>query len=96
MQIICISASNVELAREHSASTRACEVIRELVQAECDAQVNILPLIDYELTPCRMCGKCLAAGKCIRDNAFNQIYARLAEGMQFLWSVHTMRPCPPS
>lgn len=79
MQIICISASNVEPAREHSASTRACELIRELAQAECDAQVDILPLIDYELTPCRMCSKCLAAGNCIRDNAFNQIYARLAE-----------------
>ena len=96
MQIICISVSNVEPAREYSVSTRACEVIRELAQAECDAQVDVLPLIDYELTPCRMCGKCLAAGNCIRDNAFNQIYARLAEGMQFLWSVHTMRPCPPS
>ena len=79
MQIICISASNVEPAREHSASTRACELIRELAQAECDAQVDILPLIDYELTPCRMCGKCLEVGKCVRDNAFNQIYARLAE-----------------
>lgn len=79
MKITCISAANVEPARKHSASTRACELIRELAQAECDVQVEILPLIDYELTPCRMCGQCLAAGECIRDNAFNQIYAKLAE-----------------
>ncbi len=46
MQIICISASNVESARENSASTRTCELIQELAQAECDAQVTILPLID--------------------------------------------------
>ncbi len=57
MQIICISAANVEPAREYSASTRACELIGALAQAECDVQVDILPLIDYELTPCRMCGK---------------------------------------
>ena len=78
MKITCISASNVEPARENSASTRACELIRNLAQAECDAQVTILPLIDYEIKPCRMCGECLEAGQCVRDTAFNQIYQHLA------------------
>ena len=79
MKITCFSASNVEPARENSASTRACELIRNLAQAECDAQVTILPLIDYEIKPCRMCGECLEAGQCVRDTAFNQIYQHLAE-----------------
>lgn len=81
MKITCISASNVEPARDHSASTRACELIRNILQEEhgSDLQVEIVPLIDYEMKPCRMCGQCLAAGKCARDIAFNQIYARLAE-----------------
>ncbi len=79
MKITCISASNIEPAREHSASTRTCELIRDLAQAEGDAQVTILPLIDYEMKPCRMCGKCLEAGQCVCDTAFNQIYQRLAE-----------------
>jgi multimeric flavodoxin WrbA len=79
MKITCISASNVEPAREHSASTRACELIRDLAQAEGDAQVTIVPLIDYEMKPCRMCGKCVEAGKCVHDRAFNQVYQRLAE-----------------
>lgn len=81
MKITCISASNVEPAREHSASTRACELIRELVQSADgpQAQVDILPLLDYEMKPCRMCGKCLEAGECVRDAAFNQIYAHLRD-----------------
>jgi len=62
MQIICIFAADVEPAREYSASTRACELIGALAQAKGDEQVYILPLIDYELTPCRMCGKCLEVG----------------------------------
>ncbi|MBN1921242.1 MAG: NAD(P)H-dependent oxidoreductase [Anaerolineae bacterium] len=78
MNITCISAANVARARDHSASTRACEIIRDLVTAEYDAQVEILPLLDYELTPCLMCGQCLTAGECVYDPAFNALHARLA------------------
>lgn len=42
-------------------------------------QVTTLPLIDYEMSPCRMCGKCLESGHCVRDAGFNQIYQHLAE-----------------
>lgn len=79
MKILCISASNVEPARDHSASTQVCELIRELIHTDCEAHVEILCLLDYEMTPCRMCGNCYEAGKCVRDKAFNQIYTRLAE-----------------
>lgn len=79
MKIICISASNVELAREFSASTKTCEIIRELILTEHSAQVEILCLMDYEMNPCRMCGKCLEAGKCVRDEAFNHVYQSLAD-----------------
>ena len=76
MKITCISASNVEPARGHSASTRTCELVREIIRAEGfpNAEVKILPLIDYEMTPCRMCGKCFTAGKCVRDEAFNSVH----------------------
>ena len=81
MKITCISASNIEVARGHSASTRACELIGDLLREECgpSVQVEILPLIDFELKPCRMCGKCLKAGKCVRDEAFNRLYESLAQ-----------------
>ena len=79
MKIVCLSASNIEPARANSASTRTCELIREMVIAEHNAYVDILCLMDYEMNSCRMCGKCLEAGKCVRDEAFNQIYQSLAD-----------------
>lgn len=55
MHITCISAANVAPARGRSASTCACELIRDLVTAESASaiQVEILPLLDYALQPCR-------------------------------------------
>jgi len=76
MKIACISASNVEMARGRSASTRACELVEEIARRlhPADLEVTILPLLDYELKACRMCGKCLELGECYRDEAFNQLY----------------------
>jgi multimeric flavodoxin WrbA len=79
MRILCISASNVEQARDRSASTRTCELIHELIKTECEAQVEILRLLDYEMIPCRMCGQCYTTGKCEHDEHFNQIYQKLAD-----------------
>lgn len=79
MKILCLSASNVEPARDRSVSTRTCELINELINTECEAQVEILRLVDYEMTPCRMCGQCYTTGKCEKDEQYNQIYQKLAE-----------------
>jgi multimeric flavodoxin WrbA len=90
MKYTCISAANIEPARANSASTHACELIRDLlVEQDCDAQVTILPLIDYELRSCRMCGQCLASGFCARDEAFNAVYrAMIAADAVFLVCPH--------
>lgn len=90
MHITCLSASNIAPARQHSASTRACELIRDMVvAARPDASVEIVPLIDYEMKPCRMCGKCFGAGRCARDEAFNAVYAKMiAAGALFLVVPH--------
>jgi multimeric flavodoxin WrbA len=79
MKIVCISASNIDVARQNSASTHACELIRDLVRETSGpaVEVDILPLIDAKLKPCRMCGKCLATGKCSHDKDFNRIYEQL-------------------
>jgi len=79
MKILCLSASNVEQASERSASTRTCELIRELIYAKFSANVEILRLLDYEMIPCRMCGQCYTTGKCEHDEYFNQIYQKLAD-----------------
>lgn len=77
MNFVFISASNVERARESSASTRACELLADAVRGEYpDAEINILRLLDYHLTPCSMCGGCIKTERC-HDTAFNKIYAAL-------------------
>ncbi len=79
MKITCLSASNVENARQRSASTRTCELVRDLFQSGGwpDAEVEIIRLLDYEFTPCRMCGTCFVGGECTRDPSFNVIFERL-------------------
>lgn len=78
MKVVCVSASNIRPARQHSASTHACELIREAL-AEYDASiaVEILPLIDYAMKPCRMCGECIPTLRCTQDEAFNQVHSQL-------------------
>lgn len=80
MKIACISAANVEGAKAYSASTYACQIIRDLIQDQIgpDAEIEILSLIDLEPRPCRMCGRCFETGRCASDEAFNRVLASLA------------------
>ena len=78
MNILCISAANIEGARNNSASMKTCRMIAGLMEGERPgAQVEILPLIDYEMKSCRMCGDCLPRQRCARDEAFNQVYEKM-------------------
>lgn len=78
MKIVCVSASNISPARQHSASTRTCEFIRdELGASDPSIAVEIVPLIDYAMKPCRMCGECFPTLRCSQDEAFNQVHSRL-------------------
>jgi multimeric flavodoxin WrbA len=84
MKVACISAANIECARGHSASVRACELVREqILEAHPGAQVEIIPLIDYDLVPCRMCGGCVKTERCAHDHGFNQVFEKMiaADGM---------------
>jgi NAD(P)H-dependent FMN reductase len=44
-----------------------------------EIEVQITPLLDYEMKPCRMCGECFTLGECARDKAFNQLYRQLVD-----------------
>lgn len=95
MNIVCVSAANIEPARETSASVRACKIIRDLLAARApQARVEIIPLIDYEMKPCRMCGQCIPAGRCVRDAAFNQVFERLATADGIFFVVPHYAPLP--
>jgi hypothetical protein len=95
MRIACVSAANIEVARGNSASVHACELVRDLLQVEKPGlEVEIIPLIDYEMLPCRMCGKCLDAGRCARDEAFNQVFEKLAAADGLFFVVPHYAPLP--
>ncbi len=96
MKVLCISASNIEVARGHSASTRACELVGEMLMEEPlpGLEVEILPLIDYEMVPCRMCGRCLETGKCARDEAFNQVFTKMQAAQAIFLAVPHYAPIP--
>lgn len=92
VRVVCLSASNIEWNRAQSASTRACELVKTILteqRADLHAEVEIVPLVDYELKSCRMCGQCFAAGQCSRDPAFNLILNKMisADGL-FLVCPH--------
>ncbi len=96
MKVLCISGSNIEVAREHSASTHACELVEEMLRGESlpGLEVEILPLIDYELIPCRMCGSCLESGECVRDEAFNQVFRKMQRAQAIFLAVPHYAPIP--
>lgn len=78
MKIVCVSASNILPARQYSASTRTCELIREhLGEIDPSITVEIVSLIDYAMKSCRMCGECLPTLRCSQDEAFNQVHDQL-------------------
>jgi multimeric flavodoxin WrbA len=78
MKIVCISAANVIGARQHSASVQACQIIADLMKIERpDAEVEIVPMLDYEMKPCTMCGECLQTQRCSEDEAYNQIFEKI-------------------
>lgn len=91
MLIVCISASNIKHAGRNSTSLKACQLIKEMVKAKYakDVDIEIIPLVDYELKPCIGCGTCFKQDSCIYDNDFNQIYDILtkANGL-FIVSAH--------
>ncbi len=81
VRIVCLSASNIDMNRAQSASTRACQMVKEILhehKKDLQADVEIVPLLDYELKSCRMCGQCFATGQCSRDPAFNQVLNKMA------------------
>jgi multimeric flavodoxin WrbA len=96
MKVLCIACSNVEAARGRSASTRACELVGELLaeQAPPGLEVEILTLLDYDLVPCRMCGSCLKTGTCERDEAFNTLFSKMQSADVLFLAVPHYAPIP--
>lgn len=91
MKICCISASNIKHAGQNSTSLKICNVIHEIIKKDYTdhISVEIIPLVDYELSPCIGCGKCSDMDECIMDNQFNMIYKKMTDAdALFIVSAH--------
>ncbi len=95
-KILAISAANVLPSRSSSASTKACGILKSLLEAQAPGvyDVEVLPLIDYDLKPCCMCGACFGSGKCALDEDFNRIYQKLSTADGLLLVCPHYAPIP--
>jgi multimeric flavodoxin WrbA len=95
MKIVCISAANIEVARGNSASVRTCQLVGELFRAlRPDAQIEVVPLLDYEMRSCIMCGGCVTTQRCVHDEAFNRVLEKMAAADAIFLVVPHYAPIP--
>lgn len=91
MIITCISASNIKHAKDYSTSSKICSLIEEMVikKSKSLIKVEVIKLVDYELSPCIGCGKCFKKTVCVYDEDFNNIYSKVikSDGL-FVVSAH--------
>lgn len=81
MKIVCISASNMKNAVENGVSTRVCNIIDAIIRKDpltVNAQVEIVRLVEADLSPCTGCGECFKTGLCAAGDGFNPIYEKIA------------------
>lgn len=91
MLIACISSSNIKHAGENSTSLKVCRLIEEMSKRKMagNVQVEIIPLVSFELKPYIRCGECHKEDKCKNDNEFNNIYSILCKAdALFVVSAH--------
>jgi len=91
MLIVCVSSSNIKHAGENSTSLRVCKLIKVMAERKItgNIQVEIIPLVNFDLKPCIGCGGCYNQDKCKNDNEFNNIYNILCKADAiFIVSAH--------
>ena len=95
MRIVCISASNTVAKGDKSASVMVCGKIKEIILREKpETTVEILPLQDYALVPCTLCGACCNTGKCPFDMAFNRVFTAIEQADGIFFVVPHYSPIP--
>lgn len=96
MLITCISTSNTKLVGENSTSTRVCSIIREIIKKEYHESIEVktIPLVDYNFTPCILCGDCSKSNACIYDEDFNDIYSQMGKSDAVIFVVPHYSPIP--
>lgn len=96
VQITCISAANTKLIGDNSTSIKVCNLINDIIKKNnsIDVTVKIIPLVNYDIKPCILCGKCYSNSKCIYDEAFNELYDNICKSDGFFFVVPHYSPVP--
>lgn len=96
MRLTCVSASNTRLSSDKSTSINVCNKIKEIILRETkeEAIIDIIPLRDYDIKPCNLCGACSKAGYCIYDEDFNKLLKILQATQGIILVVPHYSPIP--
>ncbi|QVK21357.1 flavodoxin family protein [Mycoplasmatota bacterium] len=96
MKVLCISASNTKSKGKNSASTKVCEIIKRIIFKEYNknVEVNVIPLMEYDVQSCALCGKCSDDMKCVSDSDFNKVFSELTKSDRIFIVVPHYSPIP--
>lgn len=82
-KLICISAANIR-HNPRGTSFRVCELAGAIAgEISPEIETAIIPLVEYEFTPCTGCGRCFHSGSCCQEDDFNHVMATInrADGL---------------
>ncbi|MDF2544082.1 MAG: hypothetical protein K0S47_3800 [Herbinix sp.] len=96
MRITCVSASNNKFSGDKSTSINVCHKIKEIIMNETreEAIIDIIPLKDYDIKTCNLCGACSKVGYCIYDGDFNKLLKILEASQGIFLVVPHYSPIP--
>lgn len=96
MLVTCLSASNTKAKGKDSGSTKVSEIVKDIIHDEYskDVDINVVPLMDYNVNPCNLCGKCSENMNCVYDNDFNELFKQLSKSDKIFFVVPFYTPVP--
>jgi multimeric flavodoxin WrbA len=96
MKLICISASNTRLIGNNSTSIKVGDLIKKITykQVMDRVDVQVLPLVDYNLETCILCGNCNISNRCVYDKEFNRLLNMIEEADGIVFIVPHYSPIP--
>ncbi len=95
-KLICISASNTRLIGNNSTSVKVGYLIEKIThnQVKDKMEVQVLPLMDYNLKTCILCGCCNSSSQCVYDEDFNHLLKLIEEADGIIFIVPHYSPIP--
>jgi NAD(P)H-dependent FMN reductase len=96
MKITCISASNTKSIGDNSTSTKICNLVKSSILKGFNESisVDVVPLMEYDLKTCKLCGDCMNSGTCPYDVDFNKVLEKIIEADAVFVIIPHYSPIP--